>query len=98
MITVTCIEWGLIEMESKRYAAASCLFKIWTVIEPDEMHSWLNLARSYAFMADIKQCLPSLREAMKHGLKTKQRILNDEAFRSMKNEKLFKEMLDKLQQ
>lgn len=96
MITVTAIEWGWMQLQSGNYKIASCLYRIWTVSEPLNRNSWFNLARSYAFLADTKRCLSALREAMKCGLETKQKIVQDDAFNSIKNEKAFKELLEQL--
>jgi dienelactone hydrolase len=97
MITATSAEWGWTQMDAKGYKAASCLFRIWTVCEPDEIYPWFSLARAYGYLSDTKQCVSALRESLKHGQVKKQRIMNDAAFESVKSEKTFKELINQIQ-
>ncbi len=96
MIHVTSKEWGWMQMQKKMYNSASWLFRIWTLAAPKEMYAWLNLARSYAYLSDQRQCISALREATKRGKVTKKMILEDDAFSGLKNNKAFVELVDQL--
>jgi len=96
LLNILCYETGRNYSNLKRFKAASICYQIASIVQPENKNSYLLLARTYSLNGDREEALKSLDKAIKAGYSNRKTIEQDSVFMTLKNEKLFKEMMTKL--
>jgi tetratricopeptide (TPR) repeat protein len=96
LINILCYETGRNYSNLKRFKAASICYQIASIVQPENKNNYLLLARTYSLNGDREEALKSLDKAIKAGYNNRKTIEQDSVFMTLKNEKLFKEMMTKL--
>ncbi len=83
-------------IQKKIYNNASVLYELLVKIDKNKASSLYNLACIYALDNKTKKSITALEHAVNNGFKNIDYIENDKDFRSIKNEKKFKEIISRL--
>jgi predicted esterase len=94
---VGLFERGVDQMQrQKHYADAIRSFATATQINPDRAGAFYYLASAYALNGDTKKALQALQTAIQKGFADREAIATNTAFESLRNERVYIEILQKL--
>jgi hypothetical protein len=97
LITISSIEIGSDFYSGGRYEVAKGFFKVWTFCEPGIRNSWYNLARACAFNGNSDEAIYALDRSLKNGYIFYEFIMNEPAFKTVHEDKRFKNIISRLQ-
>lgn len=90
-------EQGLNLLErQKRYAAAARVFELVTEVAPERPGGYYFLAVAHAANREKKKSLAALKTAIEKGFADVEAIKKNEAFASIRNERVYQELIDRL--
>jgi predicted esterase len=78
------------------YPRAALTLSVAAEIHPEEPLYWYKLAAAQAQMNDKDKALSSLKQAVDHGFKDAEKLENDFDFKSIRDEKQFKKIMEQL--
>jgi predicted esterase len=78
------------------YPRAALTLSVAVEIHPEEPLYWYKLAAAQAQMNDKDKALSSLKQAVDHGFKDAEKLENDFDFKSIRDEKQFKKIMEQL--
>jgi tetratricopeptide (TPR) repeat protein len=96
LLNILCYETGRNYSTQKRFKAAAICYQLASIVDPENKNNYFLLARTYSLNGERDEALKSLDKAIKAGFNNRKTIEQDSVFMTLKNEKLFKEMMTKL--
>ena len=78
------------------YARAALTLSVAAEIHPEEPLLWYKLAAAQAQMDQKENALSSLKKALEHGFKDAEKLENDFDFKSVRDEKQFKKIMEEV--
>jgi tetratricopeptide (TPR) repeat protein len=96
LLNILCYETGRNYSNQKRFKAALICYQLESIIQPENKDNYFLLARTYSLNGERDEALKSLDKAIKAGYNNRKTIEQDSVFMTLKNEKLFKEIITKL--
>lgn len=95
LLNIVCYETGRNYSNLKRYRVASVCYQIASIVQPENKNNYFLLARTYSLNGETNEALRSLEQAIKAGYDNKKTIEQDSAFKRLKNEKRYREIMTK---
>ena len=95
-ISIFCWEEGTTVYSYRLYSHAAFLFGICTISDSENPGTWYYLARSLAEAGKTTEAVDALYGAVKNGLKSRNRIESDPAFRTLRYDPRYKALIDNL--
>jgi len=97
LLTIQCMEEGRNSLNNNNYQKAVAAYQILTMLQPDNVSSFYNLSRAYAFRNLKNESIVAMAMAIKLGFKNRAILENDTVFLNFKNDRDYKMLLNKLQ-
>ncbi|HKK42429.1 MAG TPA: hypothetical protein VJ963_08475, partial [Bacteroidales bacterium] len=95
-ISILCWEEGTNVYSYRLYAHAAFLFGICTMSDSENPNTWYYLARSLAKEGKTTKAVDALYSAVKHDLKSREKIESDPAFDSIRGNTRYKALIGKM--